>query len=273
MPSSTAASCPSVSGAASRRSVWPVGAVSTTTSSYPPGAGEALQLHQPDQLVHAGQGEAEQPVDLGAVQVGAALDDGGRARSRRVAVHRASARSASSSTARSSPRRVRTRRGRAPRRVARASPREWAGSVETRRTRAAGLGAASAVAAATVVLPTPPLPPKRRKSGSATAPAPGLPPTRALGHRLRVLAALERHLRAGHAKRAGLGRLPLSPLADLADARRAGRPRRARTPPRRSRPARAASGRPAAPREERRRRSSPPRRRRRACRGRSGARR
>src|SRR6185295_15517859 len=47
------------------------------------------------------------------------------------------------------------------RRLRSASPREWAGSVETASTRRPDSAAARAAAAAQVVLPTPPLPPKR----------------------------------------------------------------------------------------------------------------
>src|SRR3954469_7670662 len=46
-----------------------------------------------------------------------------------------------------------------------ASPREWAGSVETRSTRSPALARATAYAEAVVVLPTPPLPAKKTQRG------------------------------------------------------------------------------------------------------------
>src|SRR5204862_819342 len=76
--------------------------------------------------------------------------------------HRANARGASSSAAC----RLRaTADGRAVSRTASASPRECAGSVDTTRTRCDEREAATARAAAHVVLPTPPLPLKKMKCG------------------------------------------------------------------------------------------------------------
>src|SRR6185503_14967142 len=57
-------------------------------------------------------------------------------------------------------------RGRGPSRRPRASPRECAGSVETASTRWPDSASATAMAAEHVVLPTPPLPPKKRKTGA-----------------------------------------------------------------------------------------------------------
>src|SRR5581483_3197370 len=79
---------------------------------------------------------------------------------RRSSSQRASARSASSSTASS---RGATRLGFAPNVTSSASPSECAGSVDTTSTRAPRSAAFSAYDAAHVVLPTPPLPPKKRK--------------------------------------------------------------------------------------------------------------
>ena len=90
--SSTAAIWRSVAGISSRRSVWPVGAVSTTTSSCVARRREAHQLDEPDELVHPGQREAEEAIDVLAVEVRAALGDGAQHARRGAASQRRSAR-------------------------------------------------------------------------------------------------------------------------------------------------------------------------------------
>src|SRR6266436_1896065 len=121
-------------------------------------------------------------------------------RSRRSASQRSRAASASSSAARSVPRRVGTRRGRGPRRCWKASPREWAGSVETTSTRRLLSARRRAAAAEHVVFPTPPLPPKNRNL-------------------LFVLVAGEGRLHARDLQLAGLGRGDGVARPHLADAR------------------------------------------------------
>src|SRR6266536_637034 len=90
-------------------------------------------------------------------------------RSRRSSSHRNRAASASSSTARRRCRPTATARGRGPSFRPRASPSEWAGSVETTSTRRPERARPTAAAAEQVVLPTPPFPPKKRKRGDAAA--------------------------------------------------------------------------------------------------------
>ena len=82
------------------------------------------------------------------------------------ASHRANARGASSAIAVRAPTRdlpIATLVGREKTGMPSASPRECAGSVETSRTRCPDRAAATARAAAQVVLPTPPLPPNRTR--------------------------------------------------------------------------------------------------------------
>src|SRR5437868_468282 len=86
---------------------------------------------------------------------------------RRSRSQRASAAEASSSAAWRVPRRTFSGFGVWPRRRSSASPREWAGSAETARTRRPASARATACAAAQVVLPTPPLPPKRERVAGA----------------------------------------------------------------------------------------------------------
>jgi hypothetical protein len=81
---------------------------------------------------------------------------------RRVSSHRPSAAAASISTASSRPRRSGTRCGADPSGRDNASPSDGAGSVETTSVRLPSRAAVRAMAAAQVVLPTPPLPPTNR---------------------------------------------------------------------------------------------------------------
>ena len=72
---SASATAATVSGAASSRSVCPVGAVSTTIRSYAPAEGRRIDLEQADQLVDAGDRQTEQRVDIFAIEPGAVFED------------------------------------------------------------------------------------------------------------------------------------------------------------------------------------------------------
>src|SRR5687767_11216734 len=129
---------------------------------------------------------------------------------RRASSQRSSARSASISAA-CRPAAPRTARGRAASETPSASASECAGSVETSSTRWCARAAPRAAAAAHVVLPTPPLPPKNRK---ATLPAARV--------RVRVvvvpLVAAERRFDARDLVLTGFEGGALRALADLPDA-------------------------------------------------------
>ena len=115
-----------------------------------------------------GSDSDEEAVDVLAVEVGAAHGDRGQplapllqpARERGVGVELDRAQRAPPHG---------HRRGRGPRACPSASPSEWAGSVETTRTRRPDSARPTAAAAEQVVLPTPPLPPKKRKRGARDA--------------------------------------------------------------------------------------------------------
>src|SRR5207245_1969681 len=121
-------------------------------------------------------------------------------RSRLSSSHLSRAASASSSAARRLPRRLGRRRGRGPSGLEKASPSEWAGSVETTSTLRPLSARRRAAAAAHVVFPTPPLPPKNRNL-------------------LFVLVADEGGLHARDLQLAGPGRGCCVALPHLADAR------------------------------------------------------
>ena len=130
------------------------------------GAREPRDLDQADQLVDAGNRQIQQRVDVVAIEPGAVLEDVAEraacSRSQRAKARGASSSTASSDACAGDPAR-RARQSAAPS----ASPSECAGSVETTSTRPPARGrSASAQAAAHVVLPTPPLPPKKNDRSS-----------------------------------------------------------------------------------------------------------
>src|SRR6185503_800514 len=163
MSSSTDAIWPRTAGICRRRRVCPVGAVSTTTTST--GAARARRESSRSPISSSVPGrERDRNRSTSSRSRYVPRRTMVASRSRLCWSQRARAASASSSTARKLPRRTGTGRGRGPSRMPKASPREWAGSVETASTRCPDSASATAMAAEHVVLPTPPLPPKKRKT-------------------------------------------------------------------------------------------------------------
>ena len=165
----------------SSRRAWPVGAVSTTMKSSRPARPrpKACRTARRCRAAPDSSSRADPPKVHGHAL--SAASDSRRAGCRgdsSSAIRTSSRRAASAAAASSS----RTSRFAGPRGrfgvngAARLEhvPREWAGSVESSSTRrAVGAGETSAVAAATVVFPTPPLPPKN--SSFAPRRADGIP--------------------------------------------------------------------------------------------------
>ena len=139
------------SGNESSRSVSPVGAQSTTTTSKASLVVVALELEQAEELVHPGRhGEL-----LGRDAVHAALDEQPASQSRtrdQLALELL----LGGDLLRPQP--VADGDGAGPRSASSASARQWAGSVDRTMVRRPSAAHRRAVAAATEVLPTPPLP-------------------------------------------------------------------------------------------------------------------
>ena len=150
--SSTCASLASVAGMASRRSVCPVGAVSTTTSSNPRESRRSSVSPTSSSTPGSESRKRESMSSSSRYVPRAAMARSDRSR---APSQRESARSASICAAYSLPW---TTRGEAKSRASSASPSECAGSVETSSVRFPSRASARAAAAAQVVFPAPPLP-------------------------------------------------------------------------------------------------------------------
>ena len=161
--SNTLATAPTVSGEASSRNVCPVGAVSTTIRSEPRPR-QPRDLEQPDEFVDPGNRQVEQLLDILAIEPGSVLED--------VAERAAMLAQPAGEGA---PRVEFAARAVAARRMRPRHRRERTAERVAQRMRGIGRDARApacrapppqiARAAAHVVLPTPPFPPKKTNNG------------------------------------------------------------------------------------------------------------